>query len=93
METIQITLNLFNRPFKLKVNPTSEQRLREAVKKMNENIANYKTAYTGRDDFEYLAMAVMSYISDTEDKQLIDNNTNDGTLVESLHKIENILLV
>ena len=38
MQPIQITLTLFNRPFKLKVMSQSEEALRSAVKSMNENI-------------------------------------------------------
>jgi Cell division protein ZapA len=91
METIPITLTLFNRPFKLKINPNSEEKLRESVKKMNENIAKYKVAYSGREDFEYLAMAVMTFISELADNTNDDNKTQQSDILESLQKIEDLL--
>jgi Cell division protein ZapA len=89
MEPIQITLTLHNRPFKIKVLPQSEEALRNAVKDLNANIDTYKKSYPGRDDFEYLAMSVMTLIS------AFSENTSNAVASEetivALKKVEAML--
>jgi Cell division protein ZapA len=88
MEPIQITLTLFNRPFKIKVLPHSEQALRNAVKQMNDNMETYKKGFPGRDDFDYLAMAVMTLISSEPE---IKNRETTEDVIASLQKVEEML--
>jgi Cell division protein ZapA len=88
MDAIQITLTLFNRPFKVKVLPQSEQALRSAVKQMNENIDTYKKSYPGREDFDYLAMAVMTLVSDMPAENTESTSEN---VIHALKKVDDLL--
>jgi cell division protein ZapA (FtsZ GTPase activity inhibitor) len=88
MQPIQITLTLFNRPFKLKVMPQSEEALRSAVKSMNENIETYKKQFPGQDDFSYLAMAVMTLVSCMSENP---SGAIDAAVIEKLRKVEEML--
>jgi hypothetical protein len=85
--SISITLTLCNRPFKLKVQPEAEQALRQSIKQMNDTIDANKKLYPGRDDFDYLAMAVMTLISEQKpDGQVIDED-----VLAQLKKVEGYL--
>lgn len=68
--------------------PQSEEALRSAIKKMNENIEVYKKQFPGQDDFNYLAMAVMTLVSGMTENP---SGTIDAEVMERLRKVEEML--
>ncbi len=86
--SINITLTLLNRPYKLKTTPESEGALRNYVKQLNDNVLAYKKSIPGRDDLDYLAMATMNLIAELSEQPSVQNSDEQ---VQFLKKINSLL--
>ncbi len=87
MQELNITLMLLQRPFKLKVQPHLEQNLRAAVKSLNLSVDQYRKSYPGREESDYLSMAIITFVTEQ-----VNNNgaaaTTEFTNTEWLDAIE-----
>ncbi len=61
MNTIPITVNICERPYKLMVKPDDEPLVREAARKINEGLRNYAQSYAFKDNQDLLAMVALQY--------------------------------
>ena len=67
---IAINLILGDRTYRIKIENTDEEKIREKAKKVNDQLIQYKKQYAGKDMQDYLAMVLLSYVLDqkTEEK-------------------------
>ncbi len=75
--TIAINLILGDRTYRIKIENTDEESIREKAKKLNDQLIQFKKQYAGKDMQDYLAMVLLSYVleqkngpSSTENDQL-----------------------
>lgn len=61
MNTIPITVNICERPYKLMVKPDDEPLLRESARKINESLRSYAQSYAFKDNQDLLAMVALQY--------------------------------
>ncbi|MEN9371956.1 MAG: hypothetical protein RLZZ390_287 [Bacteroidota bacterium] len=68
--TIAINLILGDRTYRIKIENTDEEKVREKAKKLNDQLIQFKKQYAGKDMQDYLAMVLLSYVLDqkTEEK-------------------------
>lgn len=68
--TIAINLILGDRTYRIKIEQSEEEKVREKAKKLNDQLIQYKKQYAGKDMQDYLAMVLLSFVLDqkTEDK-------------------------
>ncbi|MEN9952652.1 MAG: hypothetical protein RLZZ520_920 [Bacteroidota bacterium] len=68
--TIAINLILGDRTYRIKIENTDEEKVRDKAKKLNDQLIQYKKQYAGKDMQDYLAMVLLSYVLDqkTEEK-------------------------
>ncbi len=64
--TIAINLILGDRTYRIKIENTDEEKVREKAKKLNEQLIQFKKQYAGKDMQDYLAMVLLSYVLDQQ---------------------------
>jgi hypothetical protein len=62
--TIAINLILGDRTYRIKIENTEEEKVREKAKRLNEQLIQFKKQYAGKDMQDYLAMVLLSYVLD-----------------------------
>jgi cell division protein ZapA (FtsZ GTPase activity inhibitor) len=88
-DLIPVNIVIGDRTYRIKVKPTDEEQVRNAVKLINEQIVQYKTTFAGKDMQDYIAMVTIWYATQTQ--------SNNGTALEleaikkSLAEIENLM--
>jgi len=61
MSLLQITVNIADRPYRLKVETGEEETVRSAVKAINEKINAYASTYAYKDKQDLLAMVALQF--------------------------------
>jgi cell division protein ZapA len=88
-EPLKIKLSIADRVYPLTVNPSQEEGLRRATKKIEEMVKQFEQNYAVRDKQDVLAMCALQFAAQTEQK--IVNSANDNEEVqqklESLNKL------
>jgi cell division protein ZapA len=90
-EKLKIKLSIADRVYPLTVDPSQEEGLRSASKKIDTMIKQFEENYAVRDKQDVLAMCALQFASQVEQKQL--DNAIDGTeTADRLTKINDLLL-
>ena len=61
MPLLQITVNIADRPYRLKIEPGEEESVRNAVNSINEKIKAYASTYAYKDKQDLLAMVALQF--------------------------------
>ncbi len=89
-EKLKIKISIADRVYPLTVNPSQEEGLRSASKKIDAMIKQYEENYAVRDKQDVLAMCALQFASQLEQKQL--DKSIDGTeTIDRLSKINDSL--
>ena len=89
MEKIAIKLNIANRIYPMKIDRSSEEYVRKAIKNVAERLSYYESNYAIKDKQDLLAMCLIEYASKLE--TLEKNDIIDTDQKDSLIKIEDML--
>jgi len=88
---LKIKLSIADRVYPLTVDPSQEEGLRSASKKIEAMIKQFEENYAVRDKQDVLAMCALQFASQVEQKQV--DNAIDGKLTqERLQKLNDLLL-
>jgi cell division protein ZapA len=87
---LKIKLSIADRVYPLTVDPTQEEGLRSASKKIESMIKQFEESYAVRDKQDVLAMCALQFASQLEQKQ-IDKSINSVETNERLRKINDLL--
>ena len=61
---IPINIVIGDRTYRIKIEAAEEETVRRMAKKLNDQIADYKSQYAGKDMQDYLAMVLLSFVSE-----------------------------
>jgi len=89
-EKLKIKISIADRVYPLTVDPSQEEGLRSASKKIDTMIKQFEENYAVRDKQDVLAMCALQFASQVERKQ-IDNAIDGVETIERLNKINSIL--
>lgn len=89
-EKLKIKISIADRVYPLTVDPSQEEGLRSASKKIDTMIKQFEENYAVRDNQDVLAMCALQFASQVEQKQ-IDNAIDGEETIERLNKINTIL--
>ena len=89
-EKLKIKISIADRVYPLTVDPSQEEGLRSASKKIDTMIKQFEENYAVRDKQDVLAMCALQFASQVEQKQ-IDNAIDEVETIERLNKISSIL--
>jgi cell division protein ZapA len=89
-EKLKIKISIADRVYPLTVDPSQEEGLRSASKKIDTMIKQFEENYAVRDKQDVLAMCALQFASQVEQKQ-IDNAIDGVETIERLNTINSIL--
>jgi len=71
---LKIKLNIADRVYPLTINPSQEEGLRKASKKIEEMIQRFEKSYAVRDKQDVLAMCALQFAAQVEQKALEEDS-------------------
>ena len=89
-EKLKIKISIADRVYPLTVDPSQDEGLRSASKKIDTMIKQFEENYAVRDKQDVLAMCALQFASQVEQKQ-IDKAIDGEETIERLNKINSIL--
>jgi len=87
---LRIKISIADRVYPLTVEPTQEEGLRSASKKIDAMIKQFEESYAVRDKQDVLAMCALQFASQVEQKQ-IDNAIDGEETIERIKKLNTLL--
>lgn len=72
-ETFTIRVNIADRYYPLKIKRADEAKVRNAAKKINDTVFQYRKVYSDKDAQDFLAMAALQFVT-----KLTDNEEGEG---------------
>ncbi|MCT8340137.1 cell division protein ZapA [Flavobacteriaceae bacterium TK19130] len=87
---LKIKLSIADRVYPLTIQPSQEEGLRIAAKKIEEMIKRFEQSYAVRDKQDVLAMCALQFAAQVEQKQ-IDKNTDLETTEQRIKALNEIL--
>ncbi|MFY7987335.1 MAG: cell division protein ZapA [Flavobacterium sp.] len=93
-EKLKIKISIADRVYPLTVDPSQEEGLRSASKKIDAMIKQFEQSYAVRDKQDVLAMCALQFAAQVEQKQISnsqDNETNLKRLVNLDKKLSELL--
>jgi cell division protein ZapA (FtsZ GTPase activity inhibitor) len=89
-EKLKIKISIADRVYPLTVEPSQEEGLRSASKKIDAMIKQFEENYAVRDKQDVLAMCALQFASQVEQKQI--NNAIDGDeTINRINKLNTLL--
>ena len=79
-EKLKIKLSIADRVYPLTVEPSQEEGLRSASKKIDAMINQFEQSYAVRDKQDVLAMCALQFAAQVEQKQITTSQTSETTL-------------
>ena len=89
-ESLKIKLSIANRVYPLTINPSQEEGLRKATKKIEAMIGQFEQNYSVRDKQDVLAMCALQFASQVEQKS-IDKEYVNEEVQEKLEALNDLL--
>ncbi|WP_310991694.1 cell division protein ZapA [Aequorivita marina] len=89
-EPLKIKISIADRVYPLTINPSQEEGLRLASKKIEEMIKKFEQSYAVRDKQDVLAMSALQFAAQVEQKQ-IDTSSNTQETEEKLKALDRLL--
>ena len=87
---LNITVTIADRPYRMKINPSEEEKVRNAANQVNDKIKELQKAYSATDKQDYLAMCALTFASEALDnKKQVENI--DQLFMENLTNLEHKL--
>lgn len=89
-DQLKIKLSIADRVYPLNINPSQEEALRKATKKIEEMIKRFEKSYAVRDKQDVLAMCALQFASQVEQKG-IDNDSDSKSVEIKLRALDQLL--
>jgi cell division protein ZapA len=65
-DLLAVNLLVCDRTYMIRLKAEDEEFVRKTAKKLNEQIGQFKSQYAGKDMQDYMAMVLLSYVTDTQ---------------------------
>ena len=85
---IPISLLIGDRSYRIRVEANEEESIRKMAKKLNDQIAGFKLQYGRKDMQDYLAMVLLSIVTEKESRETHGELPD---LIPTLQKLETLL--
>jgi cell division protein ZapA len=79
-EKLKIKISIADRVYPLTVEPSQEEGLRSASKKIDAMIKQFEQSYAVRDKQDVLAMCALQFAAQVEQKQINNSQDNESTI-------------
>ena len=82
---IPVNVVIGDRTYRIKIKAEDEEMIRKLSKKLNVQLNNFKSQYAGKDMQDYIAMALLWFVSENHEN---GDKMNNEDITERLSKIE-----
>jgi len=90
MEELTITVNIADRPYRLKIKREEEEVIRKAVKEIEQRIREYSEHFAFNDKQDLMAMVLLHYAS-TAQKLESDLLSGENMVISKLQQMEELI--
>jgi len=90
MPSLSITVNIADRPYRLKIEAGEEETVRKAVKSINEKVKAYADTYAYKDKQDLLAMVALQFSTYVVNHEA-SIKLGDNHIIEKLSELDIIL--
>jgi cell division protein ZapA len=90
MEELTITVNIADRPYRLKIKREEEEVIRKAVKEIEQRIREYSEHFAFNDKQDLMAMVLLHYAS-TAQKLESDLLSGENMVISRLQQMEELI--
>jgi cell division protein ZapA (FtsZ GTPase activity inhibitor) len=90
MDELTITVNIADRPYRLKIKREEEEIIRKAVKEIDQRIKEYSEHFAFNDKQDLLAMVLLHFAS-TAQKLESDLTTGENMVMTKLQNMEELI--
>jgi cell division protein ZapA len=90
MEELTITVNIADRPYRLKIKREEEEVIRKAVKEIEQRIKEYSEHFAFNDKQDLMAMVLLHYAS-TAQKLESDLLSGENMVISRLQQMEELI--
>jgi cell division protein ZapA len=90
MEDVTITVNIADRPYRLKIKKEEEEVIRKAMKEIEARLKDYSEKFNFQDKQDLLAMALLQF-SATAVKAEKDQSGRENSLYARLKKLDQVI--
>lgn len=87
---LKIKISIADRVYPLTINPSQEEGLRKAAKKIEEMIKRFEKSYAVRDKQDVLAMSALQFAAQVEQKA-IDRDSDTQHVEDKLNELNQLL--
>ncbi len=84
---IPINIVIGDRTYRIKIEAAEEETVRRMAKKLNDQIADYKSQYAGKDMQDYLAMVLLSFVSEQHKNSPSPQGESENIVFQSLEQL------
>ena len=84
-ELIPVNIEIGDRSYRIKTNPSDEEAIRRTLKTINDKIIEFKTQFAGKDMQDYIAMVMIWYATQAPAES---NPELEKEMTDALLKIE-----
>ena len=63
---IPITIVIADRNYRLKINPSDEEKVRKTIKTINEKIIEFRSNFAGKDMQDYVSMVLLWFATEVQ---------------------------
>lgn len=86
---IPINLVIGDRTYRIKVKTEDEEMVRKTTKQVNEQLVRFKTEYPGKDMQDYITMVLLWFVSEQNEKPIVDPSQEINYLLEKIERAVN----
>jgi len=87
-ELIPINIAVGDRSYRIRINSSDEEKVRMVVRKINDQLLQFKTGFAGKDMQDYVAMVLLWFVTEQQDGNL---NPELVKVSEQLQNLESLL--
>ena len=59
-----------DRSYRIRINPADEEKVRRVIRKINDQLLEFKTNFAGKDMQDYIAMVLLWFVTEQQDGHL-----------------------
>lgn len=86
---IPTNLVIGDRTYRIKVKTEDEEMVRKTTKQVNEQLVRFKTEYPGKDMQDYITMVLLWFVSEQDEKAVINPSQEINYLLEKIEQAVN----
>lgn len=87
-ELIPINLTIGDRNYRVRIEPRDEEKVRQLIRRINDQLLDFKTRFAGKDMQDYIAMVLLWFVTEQHEGQM---SPEMGQLPERLSSLEALL--